>query len=306
MSRMLSFVVSGGDFQRKGGCLSFIELDVVSKTLSLRHEVWIEHPLPALAVTGKGITGLCVDGSTAWACFSNVIAHIRLSDGEVLDLIENDGFNDLHQMSRHGNDLVVANTGNESIDIVSLDDQTVTRLDLLGKDLRVLRKPYAQDASTEPHIHHVTSVTRNSDGDLVVGLGRQARILNATKWSWIGPRMHAPIHDVQIARDGATWCTTVDGSVCRIFDKVDSWHVYHDRKSAGWTRGLALCDEGMLVGMTAIRQTNRDYFRMITGSETSQADARLVWIPHGSGSASTIWFPEGGTRKIFSVCQLMR
>ncbi len=306
MSRVLSFVVSGGDFQRKDGCLSFIDLDVESNALSLRHEVWIEHPLPALAVKGKGITGLCVDGDTAWACFSNVIAHVRLSDGAILDLIENDGFNDLHQMSRHGNELVIANTGNESIDTVSIDDRKVTRLDLLGRDLRALRKQYAQDANTEPHVHHVSSVTRNSDGDLVVGLGRQARILNATKWSWIGPRMHAPIHDVQVSLDGETWCTTVDGSVCRINEDVETWRVYNDCGSAGWTRGLALCDEGMLVGMTAIRQSNRDYFRMITRSETSQSDARLIWYMYGFGVTSTIGFPRGGTRKIFSVCQLMQ
>jgi len=306
MSRVLSFVVSGGDFQRKDGCLSFVDLDVESNALSLRHEVWIDHPRPNLAVTGKGITGLCVDGDAAWACFSNVIARVRLSDGAVLDLIEDGGFNDLHQMSQYGSELVVANTGNESIDTVSLDGRTVTRLDLLGRDLRALRKSHAQDANTEPHLHHVSSVTRNNDGDLVVGLGRQARILNATKWSWIGPRMHAPIHDVQVALDGATWCTTVDGSVCRIHDEVESWRVDDERRGAAWTRGLALCDEGMLVGMTAIRESNREYFRMITRLETSQADARLVWNTYGTGGVSTVGLPGGRTRKIFSVCQLMR
>lgn len=306
MSRVLSFVVSGGDFHRNDGCLSFVDLDVESNALSLRHEVWIDHPRPNLAVKGKGITGLCVDGDAVWACFSNVIARVRLSDGAVLDLIEDGGFNDLHQMSQYGNELVVANTGNESIDTVSLEDRTVTRLDLLGRDLRALRKSNAQDANTEPHVHHVSSVTRNSDGDLVVGLGRQARILNATKWSWIGPRMHAPIHDVQVALDGATWCTTVDGSVCRIHDKLESWRVDDERGGAAWTRGLALCDEGMLVGMTAIRESNRDYFRMITRLEASQADARLVWNTYGTGGVSTVGFPGGRTRKIFSVCQLMR
>lgn len=305
MSRILSFVVSGGDFQRTDGCLSFIDLDVESNALLLRHEVWIDHPLPTLAVRGKGITGLCVDGDKAWACFSNVIAHVRLSDGAILDLIENDGFNDLHQMSRHGNELVIANTGNESIDTVCLDDQKVTRLDLLGRDLRALRGQSAQDSNTERHVHHVSSVTRNSDGALVVGLGRQARILNATKWSWIGPRMHAPIHDVQVSLNGETWCTTVDGVVWRITGEVETWRVYNGGDSAGWTRGLALCDEGMLIGVTAIRESNRDYFRMITRSAASQSGARLVWYLYGSGVASTIEFPQGGTRKIFSVCQLM-
>jgi hypothetical protein len=304
MTKVLSFLVSGGDFRRTDGCLSFVDLDVGSGRLTLKREIWIKHPRPDLAVPGKGITGLCVDRDTAWACFSNLIACIRLPDAMVIDLIENEGFNDLHQMELYGSELLVANTGNESVDTVSLHNRTVARLDLLGTDLRALRKSHSQVANTEPHLHHVSSVAKNADGDLIVGLGRQARILNTTTWSWVGPRMHAPIHDVQVDSDGATWCTTVDGVVHRINERMESWQICDARGDAGWTRGLALCDEGMLVGMTAIRDSNRDYYRMITRSNTSQADACLVWSAYGNGASAILGFPGGSFRKLFTVCRL--
>lgn len=304
MTKVLRFLVSGGDFHRTDGCLSFVDLDVESGLLTLKREIWIEHPRPELAVQGKGITGLCLDKDTAWVCFSNLIARVRLSDGVIIDIIENICYNDMHQMALCGSDLLVANTGNESVDTVSLQSRTVDRLDFLGDDLRALRKSHSQVEITEPHVHHISSVARNADGDVIVGLGRQARILNATRWSWIGPRMHAPIHDVQLDCHGAIWCTTVDGAVHRIDQRVESWQVYGTRGSAGWTRGLALCDEGMLVGMTAIRESNRDYYCMLTRSDVSQADACLVWKPFGTGVSTFVEFPGGGSRKIFTVCQL--
>jgi len=88
--------------------------------------------------------------------------------------------------------------------------------------------------------------------------------------------MHAPIHDVQAARDGATSCTTADGSVCLIHKGMEPWQVYEEEGRAGWTRGLALCDAGLLVGMTAIRESDRDYYSMITRSEVPHADTRRV------------------------------
>ena len=34
----------------------------------------------------------------------------------------------------------------------------------------------------------------------------------------------------------------------------------------GWTRGLAVTHEGMFVGTTAIRESNHDYYKIITDS----------------------------------------
>jgi len=304
---MARFVVSGGDFRRSDGCLSFVELDESTGQLSLLEEIWIPHPRPHMAVPGKGITGLHTDGDVAWACFSNLIAKIGLPSGEVLGLVEDDSFNDLHQLSFTEKGLVLANTGNESADIISLPDGNIVRMDLLGDFLRSVRPRRDQSQDTKPHLYHLSSACINRAGELLLGMGRQARILNATRWSWVGPRMCAPVHDVQYDPDDAVWCTTVNGEVHKITHagETRSWALKQYQEQVGWTRGLAVTERGLLVGTTAIRESNREYYRSLVQTDAGSVDACLTWIPFGQGKASALRLPDAGLRKVFSICERM-
>ena len=225
----------------------------------------------------------------------------------MLELIEDEAFNDLHQLTKIEEGLLLANTGNESIDFISLPDTTIRRMDLLSSDLRALRPSRTQSEDIKPHLHHVASACLNSDGEVIVGLGRQARILNATRWEWIGPWLHAGLHDVHYTSDGALWCTTIDGQVHRLGEDGDhrTWQVglYQDR--VGWTRGLALTAGGMLVGTTALRESNRDYYQAMARSRGSTADACLAWIPFEKGQSAVIGFAGSGSRKVFSICAML-
>lgn len=300
---MASFVISGGDFRRTEGCLSFVELDGSTGALSLIGETWLDHPRPHMAVPGKGITGLCVDGDTAWVCFSNLVARVSLPHGELLELVQDKAFNDLHQVTRSDAGLVLANTGNESVDFISLPGCSVTRMDLLSPQLRACRPRLPQDEDTNPHVHHVSSACVNADGDLIVGLGRQARVLNATKWTWIGSQAHAGVHDVSCQPDGSVLWTTVNGDVHRAGPAgvTQTWSLSDYQPTVGWTRGLAVTDQGLLVGTTAVRQSNRDYYQSLVRTKVGDVDACLTWIPFSGADASVLVWPGARSRKIFSV-----
>ncbi len=303
---MSPFIISGGDFFRTEGCLTLVDLDENTGELSLLEETWVAHPLPHMAIVGKGITGLCMDGDAAWVCFSNVIARVTVPGGEVVDLIEDEAFNDLHQLTRTTDGLVVANTGNESVDFIYLPSYGIDRVDLLGGSLRALRPQKAQNEDTKPHLHHLASACRNAAGDLIVGLGRQARILNLTRWSWIGPRLSAGIHDVHCGEDGSVWCTTINGNVHKISPDgvVQSWSLKDYQKIVGWTRGLAVTTKGMLIGTTAIRESNRDYYQSLVRAKVGEVDACMTWLPSERSEASILYPSDAGTRKFFSIQSL--
>ena len=308
---MTRFLVTGADFGRTEGVISIVDVDERSGKLELLDEHWIEHPDPSLAVKGKGFTGCCLDGDRLWTCFSNLVVAIDLNDFEVVEIIADSLFNDLHHVEMNGDELLIANTGNESIDRVRLADGNIERIDLLGEHLRNLRPERKQSEDTKPHIHHLSSVTTNEDGDLIVGLVRQGRVLNLSKWDWMGPRLGSPIHDVQVLSNGKNrqqklWFTTVPGQVhCHSVGQEDDpemWDLSDHLDEVGWTRGLGITNHGLLVGTTAIRQSNHDYFHSFTRSRVGQVAASLTWIPFDDSEESvTLELPGALTRKVFSI-----
>jgi len=167
-----------------------------------------------------------------------------------------------------------------------------------------MRPLRSQTQDTEPRLHHVVSAARAPAGELLIGLGRQARILNATSWEWVGPRFTAPVHDVLSYKEGTVWCTSVDGGVhCVETNGTVRSRALHDYlRAVGWTRGLAVTNQGVLVGTTAIRATNRDYYRMLSGSVADQVGSSLTWIPHDGSPVSTLPLPDAPHRKVFSIC----
>ena len=302
---MADFVISGGDFLRTEGCLSLVTLDEKTGALTLDTELRIPHPRPEQAVNGKGITGMCLEGDSAWVCFSNLITKVALAGGELQDLIEDEAFNDLHQLTRTEQGLLLANTGNESADFISFADRAVSRVDLLGASLRGHRPHRRQDQDTKPHLHHLAGAVLNDNGELLLALGRQARILNLTRWEWVGPRLGAGVHDVQCAPDGAVWCTNVGGLVWRIGrdGTVTRWSLSAHQEKVGWTRGLAVTERGIMVGTTAIRDSNRAYYRSLVEADVGRVDACVTWIPFEGDLATSLVLPAGRSRKVFAICE---
>ena len=104
--------------------------------------------------------------------------------------------------------------------------------------------------------------------------------------------------------NAAVWCTSVDGGIhCVEPDGTLRSRALKDcLRGVGWTRGLAVTHRGVLVGTTAIRATNRDYYRMLSGSVADPVGASLTWIPHDDSPISTLPLPDALHRKVFSIC----
>ena len=293
MSRVL---VSGGFFDQTIGLLTIIERTTDGLVVVSDNE--IEHPKPEISVVGKGITGIAIDGDYVWACFSNIIAKIRISDFVIVDTIEDKHFNDLHEITLHNNQLYVANTGYESVDIIDLATKRIERIDLLGENIRKNRPEYTQDQDTKPHLHHISSITIDDDENIILGMVRQQRILNLTKWEWIGTKHSSPVHDVDFI-DGKIWFTTVGGLISNL---ETTWNLADYQSEIGWTRGLAVTHEGMFVGTTAIRESNHDYYKIITDSNTERTGAKISFLNSLNGEESiTIEINDSKNRKIFSI-----
>ena len=296
MSRIL---VSGGFFDQTIGLLTVIEKTTEGLVVVSDNE--IEHPKPEIAVLGKGITGIAIDGDYVWACFSNIIAKVRISDFVIVDVIEDKHFNDLHEITLYKNRLYVANTGYESVDIIDLTTKRIERIDLLGEGLRKNRPKYQQDQDTKPHLHHISSITIDDNENIILGMVRQQRILNLTKWEWIGTKHSSPVHDVDFI-DGKIWFTTVGGLIS---NSEETWNLADYQSEIGWTRGLAVTDEGMFVGTTAIRESNHDYYKVITDSPTERTGAKISFLPLSNEDSIRTFEPHNATnRKIFSVKNL--
>ena len=293
MSRIL---VSGGFFDQTIGLLTVIEK--TAKGLVVVSDNEIEHPKPEIAVLGKGITGIAIDGDYVWACFSNIIAKVRISDFVIVDIIEDKRFNDLHEITLHKNRLYVANTGFESVDIIDLATKNIERIDLLGENIRKYRPEYQQDQDSKPHLHHISSITIDDEENIILGMVRQQRILNLTKWEWIGSKHSSPVHDVEFI-DGKIWFTTVGGLIS---NSEENWNLADYQSEIGWTRGLAVTDEGMYVGTTAIRESNHDYYRIITDSTTERTGAKICFISNKNQDLNNgIPLQKMENRKIFSI-----
>lgn len=293
MSRIL---VSGGFFDQTIGLLTVIEKTPEGLVVVSDNE--IEHPKPEIAVLGKGITGIAIDGDYVWACFSNIIAKVRFSDFVIVDVIEDKHFNDLHEITLHKNRLYVANTGYESVDIIDLTTKRIERIDLLGEGLRKNRSKYQQDQDSKPHLHHISSITIDDEENIILGMVRQQRILNLTKWEWIGSKYSSPVHDVEFI-DGKIWFTTVGGLIS---NSEETWNLADYQSEIGWTRGLAVTDEGMYVGTTAIRESNHDYYKIITDSDTERTGAKICYIPQTKTHHNLLTkLRNAEKRKIFSI-----
>ena len=291
--------MSGGFFDQTIGLLTVIEKTTEGLLVVSDNE--IEHPKPEIAVLGKGITGIAIDGDYVWACFSNIIAKIRISDFVIVDVIEDKHFNDLHEITLHKNRLYVANTGYESVDIIDLETKIVERVDLLGESLRKNRPEYQQNQDSKPHLHHISSITIDDEENIVLGMVRQQRILNLTKWEWIGSKYSSPVHDVEFI-DGKIWFTTVGGLIS---NSEKTWNLADYQSEIGWTRGLAVTDEGIYVGTTAIRESNHDYYKIITDSNTERTGAKISFIPLPNEDLIRTFEPHNATnRKIFSITNL--
>ena len=111
------------------------------------------------------------------------------------------------------------------------------------------------------------------------------------------------MHDIHCSEDNSIWCTSINGKIFKIAPNGESqvWNLADHFNEIGWTRGLALTRNGMVVGITAIRESNHQYFQSFFNSGSGQVDASLTWVPWDGSRCSRFVFPHASTRKVFSI-----
>ena len=299
------FLIAGGDFDEIDGRLTRVSLDLNTNQFTLLKDEAVKHPKPEIAQSGKGVTGLVVEKESIWMCFSNVIISRDLHEKNINKVICHDDFTDLHQLEMCEKGIVISNTGNESIDILSLDDFHVEQCNFLSKELRNRRNSVCVNGDKKPHLYHISSACFNEKSELIIGLGRQNRVINIDTWSWVSPFMKSLVHDVQMTKDHRIWWTSIDGEIycaCKgISEKVFDLKEY--QSNIGWTRGLAITSKGILVGTTALRDSNSGYFHSRTRLEDIEhRSSCITWLPFDtSKSVVEMELPNSDTRKIFTI-----
>lgn len=296
-----TIIVSGADFREQHGIISIFQIS--HNGIQLLREIKYAHPYPHPLSIGKGITGLVMNpkNQDLWASFSNSIVRIDLSSEEIVQVIADECFNDLHDLFIYKDHLITVNTGNESIDSINLVTKGIQRIDFLGPDLRKRTPESTMFSSTKPHLHHISTARYNQRGELVVGLFKQQRIINIDNWSQVGTVMESPVHDLQSIGDELFW-TTISGKVYSSQSNNPIVDLKDHFNQIGWVRGLYFFDKYVVLGTTSVRDSNSELYSALTGEKDYLGSAKITVIDSETNQifAETL-MPDSKFRKIYSI-----
>lgn len=312
------FIVTGGfrDEASPEGYIGKLELlrDGTKTSLVFNPIIVTPPPNKNLALANKGFTGGTIHNNQLWVCSANQVLCYTLHDWQLIDVIDNALFNDLHHVLADDSGLYVVNTGLEAIDYLKPDGTLIKRV-LLTSDKRTdFRISQANDFrlyNSEPHFMHANHCTKNERGDLLVTFTRQRRVVNLGDWSWSSPEYEAPPHDGKMAyypphSQNYLWVTNVHSKIVACDNKhhiKKSWNLKDYYIPAGWVRGLAIMSYGMLVGISKITESNRNYYSGWHKQDFADSKTAIAYIPFDDKENSyfNVIFPERKAAKIFSI-----
>lgn len=208
------------------------------------------------------------------------------------------GFNDLHHCLPWGGGLAIANTGLETVDLVSFDGELLERWDVLSAADRALApiepgRDYRTLNDTKPHYAHPNHLF-SIDGELWV---TQLRTRRASPVE--GGAGEAPIPIASgMPHDGSPIAgrlafTTVNGGVVLVDPERREVVAEHDLKAldgspehAGWCRGMCGDPEraqGVFVAFTRPRKTRWTEFRFRVRHGYGHPPSRICRYDLGAG-----------------------
>jgi len=227
------------------------------------------HPPPELHAPGQKVqfTGFSFVGTRLYVCTHNAV--LRFDDWpprEPASHISLPGFNDLHHCLPWEGGLVVANTGLETVDLVSLDGVLKERWDVLGDvpDARAIdpQRDYRLIPDTKPHLCHPNHVFLLGGELWVTRLRTQDAICIGLPDRRILFPEGMP-HDGSLIGEDHVF-TTVNGHLIKIDPAGDraqrSWRLADfdpDFDEMGWCRGVCADPEnpdGVYVAFSMVRR----------------------------------------------------
>ncbi len=315
------FLVTGGFFDGSSeGYIGELSLrrDDDRVELAFEPRLICEPPEPKLRVVNKGFTGGSLHNGLLWLCSPNQVLVFSLSDYQLVRVIDDPAFNDLHHVLAEDRGLTVVNTGLESLDEFDYDGHLRKRRLLTSESRTRARMSRAAEFRTwdsHPHLMHPSHCARRDDGALLLTLVRQRRIVCSDgrddDWTWGSPEFLGPPHDGFLARHAPSgrmclWVTTVPGEViaCDPYDgePIACWSLAAQGAAQGWTRGLCVLEHGLLVGTTRIRASNADYFARWNPTSAESSRSAISYLPFDRARPSvSVDVLHERSAKVFSI-----
>lgn len=314
------FLVTGGFFD--GGCDGYVgELELRRRdgVTSMAFEPRLTHQPtdPALRVPNKGFTGGTILDRRLWVCGANQVLAFDVERWSLVEQVDDPAFNDLHHVLAEEQGLTVVNTGLESVDVFDrqgvLQDRVLLTSDARTRQ-RLERVAEFRTCDSNPHFMHASHCARTTDDGLLLTLVRQRRVVDCRDWSWASPEYPAPPHDGFLAEHAPSgrcllWATTVAGEIFAsdpfTLELIEHWSLPDRGGPVGWTRGLCVLDDGVLVGTTRIRANNAEYFQRWTSRDHAQSRTALAFLPFDDRASvvAVDVFPKRPA-KVFSILRV--
>jgi hypothetical protein len=262
-------------------------------TSDLTQELWLTLPESNRAVKGKGITGLQrINNKTLVACDFNRVFTLN-NNGNIISYYQPDDANDFHQLSVSEGLIYVANTGRDSIDVLSLELELVKRYDgLLPSEWKARKEcNYSIDSDyydsiqlgipfhkrrvpDKWHFNHVIKLSDSFGGNILATSFSEKRLINISNLEPVSTTFNHQPHDGFIYQN-KMWMTTVSGEIYaaelqpslefkRVLD-LFSFLPYQ-----GWCRGLIFAGGKLLIGITAIYENNNRSKWLTTSIENTR------------------------------------
>lgn len=265
------------------------EIWILDTVTGQKEQVFYQETVAERAVNGKGITGLAwLKEGLLIACDFNQVWLIKSSDYSVTALLQDDEFNDLHQLSIDSNQILVSNTGRDSVDVLDCNLRFNTRYDMLSNselndrlsgNYKIRGEYYDRPQQNSEffrrkvpdkyHINHSVMV----DGRLLITCFKQKILIDALTGEVVSNEFDTQPHD-GFVHDDSIWVTTVAGKVYRaplafplLF--VEVIDIADIGPFKGWCRGLAIINNRIFIGITAVKQiTERTAWLTVPAAET--------------------------------------
>jgi hypothetical protein len=314
------FLITGGFFD--GSAQGYVgELELRREggrvDMSFAARLVCDPPDPRLRVVNKGFAGGSCHDELLWLCSANQVLGLALDDLRIVRVVDDPAFNDLHHVLADDHGLTVVNTGLESLDEFDHDGR-LRRRRLLTSDARTQarldRVSEFRTCDSHPHYMHANHCARRRDGALLLTLVRQRRIVlvgeDDPDWTWASPEYPAPPHEGFIAPHPSgrecLWVTTVPGEVIACEpdsgELVERWSLAERGAALGWTRGLCVLEDGLLVGTTRIRASNAEYFSRWSEADAAASRSAISYLPFELGVPTvTVDVLHERGAKVFSI-----
>ncbi|SMM98510.1 hypothetical protein SPONL_2185 [uncultured Candidatus Thioglobus sp.] len=231
-----------------------------------------ESPFP---VSAKGVTGIVwIDNNTLVVCDFNRVLKINRNTWEIIDEKIDEQFNDLHQITNYKGQLLISNTGRDSIDLLDFDFKTLTRHSLLSEKDFQNREAGNYEINDEyydnpksglsfsqkkvPDTHHFNYAfqTDKFKDKIIVNCFYDKCLRDLKTFEIISNHLPNHIHDGVIHNDHL-WLTTVSGEIYKSklelpFQFEIAIDLFKTAPHHGWCRGLFFEDNYAYIGITVL------------------------------------------------------